>query len=61
MQVQSRGYCKGFSHSSLVAYSSKIPPRGALAGEIVHNPALNFMHRESEMPECFTDSRDLLT
>ena len=44
MQVQCTGSRKGFNYSLLVAYSSKIPPRNALAGlagETVQNPALN--------------------
>ena len=58
MRVQSRGNCKGFGHSWLVAYSSKISPRGdlaGLAGDTVHIPTLNSTHPESDMPECFTE------
>ena len=58
MRVQSRGSCKGFGHSWLVAYSSKIPPRGALAGlagNTVCNPALTPTPPKSDMPECFTE------
>ena len=35
---------------------SKIPPHSdwaGLAGKTVHNPALDSMHPESNMPECF--------
>ena len=57
MRVQSRGSRKELGHSWLVAYSSKIAPRCALAGlagDTVHNPILNPTHPESAMPECFT-------
>ena len=52
MRVQSRESRKGFGHSWSVAYSSKIPPRGALAGlagDTVGNPALNPTQPESDM------------
>ena len=58
MQVQFRGSRKGFSRSWLVPYSSKIFIRNALeglAGQTVHDPALNPTHPESDMPECFTE------
>ena len=58
VRVQYRGSRKGFSHSWLVAYNSNILPRSALAelaGETVHNPALNPTHPVSDMPEFFTE------
>ena len=54
MRVQLQGSRKGFGHSWLVAYRSKIPLRCALAGlagDIVHN----LTYPESDMLECFRE------